>query len=703
MFIVRLVLVALLSLCAVSAPALANSPTFADLAYASNWRHRLDLYIPGDRLGPFPVVAYIHGGGWLAGDKSLASRYVDALMARGFAVAAINYRFSYQATFPAQLHDCKGAIRWLRAHADEYDLDADRIAVFGESAGGHLAALVGTVFGDSSLEGNIGGNLGQSSAVQAVVDGYGPTDLFELAEFSAQRGSEISQLIGHNIYDIIAHQNNAAYAGWVALVNSADPARHAAGDDPPIFIAHGLADDVVPATQSERLAVAFNTVGASETLELLPNVGHELPASVLPGIYTFLVDQLAPLPAVLTIGGSQANEGFGQSLAVIGDVDGDGLDDLVVGAPFNDDNGVDAGRVSVHSGVDGRVLRVIRGRKPGDRFGFALTSCGDINGDGKPDFAVGAPMADVNGASSGSVDVFAGGTWKRLRTHHGDKSGDQFGTAIAAVDVDGDDVRELCVGAPLADSMLKNAGAVLIFNRDGALLRRFRGAAAGDRFGDALASAGDVDGDGRSDVIIGAPLADVGGANSGSITTVGLSAGKWTTRLVRHGRPGERFGSAVAGLGDADGDGRSDVAVGAPFGSTSVGVDAGMAYVISGSTGAVITEMEPVDGQPGDRFGSALAGAGDVDGDDLADLVVAAPNHDLVGNKTGRVAILSGLGGLLGVHDGSADGAAFGKAIAGRGNFDGIGPRDIVVAATGMISGGQRRGVVYILASVDAP
>ncbi len=698
------VAVVVLSLCACTARTQAAIPSFADLAYSTNWRHRIDLYVPQDRPGPFPVVVYFHGGGWLDGDKIKAARYADDLLARGIAVAGVNYRFSYQAEFPAQLHDCKGAIRWLRAHAEQYNLDSSRFAAFGESAGGHLASLVGTVFGDASLEGTVGGNLAYSSRVQAVVHGYGPTDLFELANYDVQRGAEITSLIGHDIYDIIAHRNSPAYAGWVELVNSANPANHAAGNDPPEYIVHGANDHTIPPSQSEILADALNVAGADETFRIMPNTGHELPDDELPSVYGFLVDQLTPLPEVLSFAGANVGDGFGQALAIVGDVNGDGIDDIAVGAPFNDDKGVDAGRVTIQSGSTGAIIKVLRGRAAGDRFGFALAGCGDVNGDGVPDVIIGSPLADARGKDSGRVEVFSGSDWRRVRTFSGEHAGDQCGYSVAAADVDDDGLRDIVCGAPFANQPAADAGVVVVYSSaGGALMKRIRGLAAADHFGWSVSSAGDVDGDGRSDIVIGAPLNDAGGNNAGSVTVVGFDGVNWVTRMTQTGAVGEQLGYAVSGIGDANGDGLSDIIAGAPKARTSGWVPSGVARIYAPSNNSLVATLEPADAQNGEEFGIAVSGAGDIDGDGRMDVLVGAPKHDLVGADSGRLSVFSGLGVLLAAFDGGDSGAKMGKGVAGRADIDGNGHSDVIVGATGMFSGGVRRGVVYILEPVDIP
>ncbi len=147
-----------------------------DLQYVEGGheRNRLDLYLPEKAEGRLPLVVWIHGGAWWAGSKDGCPAV--PLTAKGYAVASINYRLSQHAVFPAQIEDCKAAIRWLRANAAKYHLDADHIGVWGASAGGHLVAMLGTTGNVKELEGK-GGNLDQSSRVQCVVDWFGPSDL----------------------------------------------------------------------------------------------------------------------------------------------------------------------------------------------------------------------------------------------------------------------------------------------------------------------------------------------------------------------------------------------------------------------------------------------------------------------------------------------------------------------------------------------
>jgi len=241
-----------------------------------HFRQSMELYIPNESCGPTPLAIYIHGGGWLTGNAEQGSQYVDNLVKRGFAVASFNYRFSQHQIYPAQIQDCKGAVRYLRANAARYNLDVENFGVFGDSSGGHLAALLGSTGGVASLEGQVGGNIALSSRVQAAVDIYGPTDLFACADDGFLLG-EISQLVGHSVTDIIANQGNPAYATLVARVNSANPALFCTVDDPPFHIAHGLNDTVVPSSQSQIMHDALVAAGVPSVLRLLPGLGHSLP------------------------------------------------------------------------------------------------------------------------------------------------------------------------------------------------------------------------------------------------------------------------------------------------------------------------------------------------------------------------------------------------------------------------------------------
>ncbi|GAA4736437.1 alpha/beta hydrolase [Modestobacter marinus] len=211
----------------------------------------LDLYLPAED-GPAPVVVFLHGGGWRLGSRRSAGpayREADptpfeAVAQAGVAVASVDYRLSGEAVWPAQLHDAKAAVRWLRSRAAELGVDADRVAAWGESAGGHLAELLGLVT-DPALEGEVG-VTGPSSAVSAVAAWYAPSDVAAVAtdigNDPAAPDSREAQLLGAPVSTV---PELAAQAG---------PLTHASPSAPPFLLLHGRADRFVPCVQSERLA-----------------------------------------------------------------------------------------------------------------------------------------------------------------------------------------------------------------------------------------------------------------------------------------------------------------------------------------------------------------------------------------------------------------------------------------------------------------
>ncbi len=226
----------------------------------------LDIYLPKDAPRPLPVIVWIHGGGWQSGDKGRCPAV--PLVSQGYAAVSINYRLTDEAPFPAQIHDCKAAIRWVRAHAKEYGFAADRIGVWGASAGGHLAALLGTSGGVKELEGDVGDNLKYSSRVQAVCDFCGPSS-FREEDFESdpwagkQEGAKaVTKLFGGPLRE---NREKAVLASPVA---------HVSRDDPPFLIVHGAKDTLVRPKHAELLAAALKKAGVEVTLRILPDAGH---------------------------------------------------------------------------------------------------------------------------------------------------------------------------------------------------------------------------------------------------------------------------------------------------------------------------------------------------------------------------------------------------------------------------------------------
>jgi acetyl esterase/lipase len=241
-----------------------------DLAYVTQGSssQTLDLYAP-KKAKNVPLIVWIHGGAFLFGSKegSPLEPIPLHLLLEGYAVASINYRLSPEAVFPAQLEDCKAAIRWLRAHADEFGTDPNRIGVWGASAGGHLAALLGTT---GEVRGfDVGENLGYSSCVQAVCDFYGPTDFLRMDAHRLPDGqihdapdSPESKLVGAPIQD---------NPDKVRRVN---PITYASKGAPPFLIVHGILDRLVPFNQSQLLTDALEAVGTPVQFHPVEVGGH---------------------------------------------------------------------------------------------------------------------------------------------------------------------------------------------------------------------------------------------------------------------------------------------------------------------------------------------------------------------------------------------------------------------------------------------
>lgn len=244
-----------------------------DIAYVANGhrRQKLDLYLPIPKSGkPLPLVIFVHGGGWKGGDKSSAP--VREFVNAGFAVASVNYRLSQHAIFPAQINDCKTAVKWLRTNADPYNLNPNRFAAFGKSAGGHLVCLLGTTGDKEEHAGNSRKPNNTTSQVQAVCSWYGPTELLTMNQQSKNdsvidhddKNSPESLLVG------------GALQTKEDLAKSASPLEHVTPDDASFLIMHGSRDRLVPCLQSESLHQKLKSTGVNSQLIIIPDAGHGL-------------------------------------------------------------------------------------------------------------------------------------------------------------------------------------------------------------------------------------------------------------------------------------------------------------------------------------------------------------------------------------------------------------------------------------------
>lgn len=251
-----------------------------DLDYAGtgNPRQTLDLLLPKDREpdARLPVIVFIHGGGWSGGNKAGGFRHLVDLVAPGeFIGATINYRLTDEASWPAQIHDCKAAIRFLRGNAEQFGIDPERIAVWGNSAGGHLASMLGTSGGVAALEGELGAFVDQSSCVTCVLNFCGPQNLISMAgqpsaiDRREGSGHPEERLLGGSIVDRAEAAAEASPVTWVSA------------DDPPFLTAHGTEDRVVPFQQAEEIHAALVKAGVESHLVRMEGFGHSIESAEL--------------------------------------------------------------------------------------------------------------------------------------------------------------------------------------------------------------------------------------------------------------------------------------------------------------------------------------------------------------------------------------------------------------------------------------
>jgi acetyl esterase/lipase len=265
-----------------------DAKVLLDLPYVENGhaQQKLDLYLPAQPKGP--LLVWIHGGGWRGGSKSSPPGL--AMVKNGVAVASVEYRFSQHAIFPAQIEDCKAAIRWLRAHAKEYGYRDDLVAAWGASAGGHLVALLAVT--GKTHDFDVGANLDQSSAIQCGIDWFGPTD------FPAYDPNLPTAMVQRENPDsVIAQLFGGPLSQHLDLAKRASPITWVTKDAAPLLIMQGTKDPLVPPDQSQRFADKLKEAGADVTLDMIEGAGHGSPqfvtAEKLKMIFEFLTKHWA--------------------------------------------------------------------------------------------------------------------------------------------------------------------------------------------------------------------------------------------------------------------------------------------------------------------------------------------------------------------------------------------------------------------------
>jgi acetyl esterase/lipase len=237
----------------------------------------LDLYLPRSAAS-VPVTVYLHGGGWARGDKAdFAAERLRVVASHGIAVASVNYRLVPHVTYPAPIHDAKGAVRWLRANAAAYGISPGSIAAWGASAGGYIATMLGLTADAAGLEGDTGGNLDYSSAVQAAVPWFAPSDLCRTA---ARSPLEERIMPARSELDLLGLRTLSEDPG---RARQASPLSWVRPTAPPFLISHGDRDRMVPFGESAALHDALVRASAQSTLVVIGGAGHEDPLFDQPG------------------------------------------------------------------------------------------------------------------------------------------------------------------------------------------------------------------------------------------------------------------------------------------------------------------------------------------------------------------------------------------------------------------------------------